>query len=355
LTKSSRPRLDLGSFPIRDAAKSKTGGPQALSVTRDGPLSIHIQLLDQLRFHIESGTWPPGSLLPAAHHLAGSLGINYNTVRAAYRELERSGYLVSEQGRGTFVAADAPHPRDDQEGVRERLDEALLHAQALNLGPDEFARIAYLRARMFFSDSTAVRVLFAECNAAEVEFHAAEIARGTRIRPESFVLQELKGRGSAFFDGFDILATTLFHVLELQKIVGPKRRVLALMVEPSFSEVVARLIPLPPRTLVAVVASTAVNARKMVNALLGTGLDHLRLWPVALTDVAELNAAFRKADEIYVSRWVLRLHSGEWPTRRNVHEYMDVLDSTALRLLRHAIAEAAEGGTKRKRARATHR
>ena len=279
--------------------------------------------------------------MPTAQHLAGSLGVNANTVRAVYRELEQDGYLVSEQGRGTFVAANSPSARDEFQRVHDLMDEVVVRARHMGISADDLARIAFLRARIFTPEESGVRVLFAECNRPEVEFHAKTIVEGTGIEPATFLLEQLRGKGSRFFDRFDVLATTLFHSEELQSIVGPDRRVLGLMVEPSFDEVLARLIPLPRGTRVAVICSTKMNARKIVNALLGTGLTHLKFWTVPLEDREEIERAFRKADQVFISRLVRTLHKGPWPTDRTIHEYIDVLDATALRLLRRGIAEMA--------------
>jgi DNA-binding transcriptional regulator YhcF (GntR family) len=102
-----RRSMDQKASPRSRSRLGRAGNPRALAVTRDGPLSIHVQLLEQLKHHIEERTWHPGAQVPTAQHLAGSLGVNANTVRAVYRELEQEGYLVSEQGRGTFVAANS--------------------------------------------------------------------------------------------------------------------------------------------------------------------------------------------------------------------------------------------------------
>lgn len=40
--------------------------------------------------------------MPTIHQLARDLGVNPNTIARAYRELEQSGHLIGERGRGTF-------------------------------------------------------------------------------------------------------------------------------------------------------------------------------------------------------------------------------------------------------------
>jgi GntR family transcriptional regulator len=46
--------------------------------------------------------------MPTIHQLAQDLGVNPNTVARAYRDLEQSGHLVGERGRGTFPVAQPP-------------------------------------------------------------------------------------------------------------------------------------------------------------------------------------------------------------------------------------------------------
>lgn len=56
---------------------------------------------------IASGALPPGSKLPSVRTLASQTAINPNTIQRAYRELEAAGYIVSQAGRGSFVAENA--------------------------------------------------------------------------------------------------------------------------------------------------------------------------------------------------------------------------------------------------------
>lgn len=53
------------------------------------------------------GTLRPGDPLPSVRQLATQLGVNPNTVKQAYRELEREGVVHMRRGQGTF-ASDVP-------------------------------------------------------------------------------------------------------------------------------------------------------------------------------------------------------------------------------------------------------
>lgn len=74
---------------------------------------------------IGSGALAPGSLLPSMRELAGVLGVNPNTVAAAYRTLRERGVIETDGRRGSRVRArPASAPRDElravvPEGVRD--------------------------------------------------------------------------------------------------------------------------------------------------------------------------------------------------------------------------------------------
>ena len=62
------------------------------------------QIIDQVRGGIASESLKAGDQLPTVRQLAVDLSINPNTVVRAYRELELSGLLESNQGTGTFIS-----------------------------------------------------------------------------------------------------------------------------------------------------------------------------------------------------------------------------------------------------------
>ena len=66
---------------------------------------IYRQIVSQILFAIARGELTPGTQLPTVRHLAVELSVNPNTVIKAYKELEFSGNLESQQGTGTFIRA----------------------------------------------------------------------------------------------------------------------------------------------------------------------------------------------------------------------------------------------------------
>lgn len=72
----------------------------------DNNLPIYIQLVEQLKKHIISGTIPPGSRLPSVRDLAAITKVNPNTMQKALVALEELKLIYTERTNGKFVTND---------------------------------------------------------------------------------------------------------------------------------------------------------------------------------------------------------------------------------------------------------
>lgn len=68
---------------------------------------IYLQLMEQLKIMIISGTYPPGSKLPSVRELAAKAAVNPNTMQKALSELEREGLVFTNRTSGRFITEDA--------------------------------------------------------------------------------------------------------------------------------------------------------------------------------------------------------------------------------------------------------
>lgn len=69
----------------------------------NGAAPMYAQLETQLRRRVDSGEWPPGSLIPTEDSLCISYGVSRITVRHALQRLVDKGLIVRKQGRGSYV------------------------------------------------------------------------------------------------------------------------------------------------------------------------------------------------------------------------------------------------------------
>jgi 2-aminoadipate transaminase len=85
-----------------------------LNIDHSLPVSVRDQLVARITEAVESGTLAEGFRLPPSRQLADELGLNRNTVAAAYVELRRLGLVRSRVGAGTFVG---PSPERSTTGT----------------------------------------------------------------------------------------------------------------------------------------------------------------------------------------------------------------------------------------------
>ena len=73
-----------------------------------GQEPIYAQITRQIKQQIMSGQLRAGEPLPSIRLLAKELRISVITTKRAYEELEADGFIVTQAGRGSFVAAQNP-------------------------------------------------------------------------------------------------------------------------------------------------------------------------------------------------------------------------------------------------------
>lgn len=65
---------------------------------------LYQQIFEEIKGAIESGEYAPKDRIPSEPELSERYGVSRITVRRAIEELCSEGYLVKQQGRGTFVS-----------------------------------------------------------------------------------------------------------------------------------------------------------------------------------------------------------------------------------------------------------
>lgn len=100
---------------------------------------IYEQIKDQIKEQILSGDLKEGEALPSMRLLAKELRISMITTKRAYEELERSGYIESFTGKGSFVKAINTQMAKETVlcEIEELFDMALLKAKLVNLSYSE--------------------------------------------------------------------------------------------------------------------------------------------------------------------------------------------------------------------------
>lgn len=75
-----------------------------ITISNSSDKPIYEQLFDQISAQIIKGELPPEFALPPIRTMAKELQVSVITVKKAWEELERLGFIYSVVGRGCFVA-----------------------------------------------------------------------------------------------------------------------------------------------------------------------------------------------------------------------------------------------------------
>ncbi len=76
-----------------------------LTVDFEDRRPLYQQVVDGIKELIARGALKEGVTLPSVRQVAGDLGVNLNTIAAAYRQLQEEGFVAVRHGSGAVVKA----------------------------------------------------------------------------------------------------------------------------------------------------------------------------------------------------------------------------------------------------------
>lgn len=148
--------------------KQSASAPPVVALDETSPAPKYQQIVDQVRALVAHGDLAPGAALPSVRQLAADLGVNINTVLAAYRVLEADGIVLLRRGSRALI-----HPR--LASVPTPAPKDLAHVRALLERVRTDALLLGLTPAMLQSLSTEV---FREATAGETSEADSRVAGG---------------------------------------------------------------------------------------------------------------------------------------------------------------------------------
>lgn len=108
-------------------------------ISNNSSVPIYEQIKSAIVNSIMNGDLQEDEMLPSIRSLAQDIKISIMTIKKAYDELEQEGYIVTRQGKGSFVA-----PKNielEQEQVKRKIEEcfqdAIMLANKFNINKQE--------------------------------------------------------------------------------------------------------------------------------------------------------------------------------------------------------------------------
>ena len=110
----------------------------AFIISQSDKRPIYLQIMEQIKRRVAVGDWTEGQSIPSIRQLAVDLQISVITVKRAFLELEREGVIVTQQGKGSYIASSPglgvmlQHRELDK-----HLEQAIHLADMLGIGPKD--------------------------------------------------------------------------------------------------------------------------------------------------------------------------------------------------------------------------
>ena len=113
-----------------------------LSINENNDRPIYVQIINQIKEQVRSGSLQPGDELPSVREAADSLHINMHTVRSAYLKLRDQGIIKLHLGRRARIAQPLSQRHSNLENdIEVRLKELITDAIVTGIPLDELHKI----------------------------------------------------------------------------------------------------------------------------------------------------------------------------------------------------------------------
>lgn len=112
-----------------------------LSIDLKSRIPIYEQIKNQLTELIRIGFYKPDSQLPSIRSVAADAGLNVNTVKRAFLDLESDGVIYTVAGRGSFVSENALAGEKLRTKALSQIKETVGAAKAKGIEKEEIIRM----------------------------------------------------------------------------------------------------------------------------------------------------------------------------------------------------------------------
>lgn len=188
-------------------------------------IPIYQQLVDSIRAAVKTGVLAPGQQLPTVQQLSDTLNIARGTIKRAYDELERGGFVEKAQGRGTFVRYQPQSSESRKERAMAAIDALLDQLQAMGLSASEVNIFLNLKLRQRSEQEQQVKIAVVECNPENLTQMAQQLRQIPRAELYPHLLENLAQYPYQLGEDMDLILTTAAHAQELARLLPVSRRV----------------------------------------------------------------------------------------------------------------------------------
>jgi DNA-binding transcriptional regulator YhcF (GntR family) len=315
-------------------------------VDKQSKIPLYLQLKALTKHYISTGMIQDKERLPTVKVLSKHLGVNFETIRKAYKDLEKEGLLSTTRGRGTFANGhvrikneimDALHPDlPPLEAFKSSLRRLIKSGMPLS-------EIGKIMDEALLEAQREEVVVFTECSEFQIREVSELLRLDLKLSIQPVLLSNLReGVETILKQQTKLLAviTTGFHFDEVQNVLAD------LPVKTDF--VITNMSPATRRAINAF-DKTAIYGligrdpvqllffKDLVKAELGIESE---IKSCTINDKNEVRSILQSVDVLLVSPPVFEEISGLAPSTVPVFNVFDRVDPMSLKLLKDRLTSA---------------
>jgi len=315
-------------------------------IDKNNKIPIYLQLKDQIKYFISTGSLTAEEQLPPVKILAKTLGINFLTVRKAYKELEESGLINVRHGEGSFISLNnAPYKNNSvqsniQKQFGEKNRQLIEQYSLLGLELAEMRRILDETFSEIERSKTVPIIVFAECNKFQVNQISKIIEEEVQLKVNSILIEDLHKEIPVLMEtGRKInIVTTGFHVNEVRDAVGDLPIQIDILITNLNPETRRQLESFGEKASYSFICrdrESAVLYKELLKAELGYKQIHLTACTLAETE--KVNNILNSPAVVLVSPPVYEAVRRLAPSEKSVYNLFERVDPMSLKVIKDRI------------------
>jgi DNA-binding transcriptional regulator YhcF (GntR family) len=316
---------------------------------KENKIPLYLQIKDLIKYYISTGVILDNTVLPGVNMLAKELNINFETVRKAYKELEKEGFLSMSRGKRTCVTLTkgmstkvgpaVPIERAPEEDLKASVRRFLKSGNTA----DDAKKIVSAISKDIANEKTRKFLLFAECNLLQAN-EISELLKTTLTLPVKPVLVSELSKAlhdmAGEMDRLLAIVTTGFHVNEVRSILGGKDVDVQVLITNMSPETRQALLKFGSDAKVGFVCRDKESIpfyKDVLRAELGEGV---KLTPSVIDDKAKIQEIVHTVDVCLATPPTFKDFKRMVPPDFPVYNVFDRVDPMSLRLVKDRILAA---------------
>ncbi len=315
-------------------------------IDKNNKIPIYLQLKDQIKYFISTGSLTAEEQLPPVKILAKTLGINFLTVRKAYKELEESGLINVRHGEGSFISLNnAPYKNNSlqsnmQKQFGEKNRQLIEQYSLLGLELAEMRRILDETFSEIERSKTVPIIVFAECNKFQVNQISKIIEAEVQLKVNSLLIEDLHREIPVLMEtGRKInIVTTGFHVNEVRDAVGDLPIQIDILITNLNPETRRQLESFGEKASYSFICrdrESAVLYKELLKAELG--YKQINLTACTLAETEKVNNILNSPAVVLVSPPVYEAVRRLAPPEKSVYNLFERVDPMSLKVIKDRI------------------